>query len=371
LRAELRVRGAFGAQPEPNLGHLLDLVALGTVADVVRLDDNNRRLVTQGLGRIRAGRSRPGIHALLRVAGRDATRASAYDLGFVLGPRLNAAGRLEDMSIGIECLIASDAAKASELASRLDALNRERRGIEASMHDEALSHLEAIEPGEAFGLSLYDPGWHQGVIGILAARIRERFHRPVIAFAPGAAGELKGSGRSIPSLHLRDALDLVAKRQPGLVLRFGGHAAAAGLSIRAADFARFRDAFDVTLRELLTEGDLKLRIETDGPLFPPEMSLALAHKLSKVVWGQGFPPPRFRGDFRVESQRVVGEHHLRLQLLSRQPAARSVNAMLFGSADTLPDEIRAVFRLEANEFNGARALQLVLEHWEPMPVTAL
>ena len=225
LRAELRARGVFGARPEPNLAHLLDLVALGTVADVVRLDDNNRRLVAQGLSRIRAGRSRPGIQALLRVAGRDAARASAYDLGFVLGPRLNAAGRLEDMSIGIECLISADAGKASELAGRLDALNRERRGIEANMHDEALSHLEAIEPGDAFGLSLYDPGWHQGVIGILAARIRERFHRPVIAFAPGAAGELKGSGRSIPNLHLRDALDLVAKRQPGLLLRFGGHAA--------------------------------------------------------------------------------------------------------------------------------------------------
>jgi len=368
LRAELRARGAFAARPEPNLAHLLDLVALGTVADVVRLDDNNRRLVTQGLSRIRAGRSRPGIQALLRVAGRDAARASAYDLGFVLGPRLNAAGRLEDMSIGIECLISSDSGKAFELASRLDALNRERRGIEASMHDEALSHLEAIEPGAAFGLSLYDPGWHQGVIGILAARIRERFHRPVIAFAPGAAGELKGSGRSIPSLHLRDALDLVAKREPGLLLRFGGHAAAAGLSIRETDFVRFREAFDATLRELLTEGDLRLRIETDGPLFPPEMSLSLAHKLSEVVWGQGFPPPRFRGEFLVENQRVVGERHLRLQLLSRQPGARRVNAMLFGSADPLPSEIRAVFRLEANEFNGASAVQLVLEHWEPLSV---
>jgi single-stranded-DNA-specific exonuclease len=368
LRAELRARGTFAAHPEPNLAHLLDLVALGTVADVVRLDDNNRRLVTQGLRRIQAGRSRPGIQALLRVAGRDAARASAYDLGFVLGPRLNAAGRLEDMSIGIECLISSDPGKAFELASRLDALNRERRAIEASMHDEALSHLGAIEPGAAFGLSLYDPGWHQGVIGILAARIRERFHRPVIAFAPGAAGELKGSGRSVPSLHLRDALDLVAKREAGLLLRFGGHAAAAGLSIRETDFVRFRDAFDATLRELLTEGDLRLRIETDGPLFPAEMNLALAQKLSEVVWGQGFPPPRFRGEFLVENQRVVGERHLRLQLLSRQPGARRVNAILFGSADPLPSEIRAVFRLEANEFNGASAVQLVLEHWEPLSV---
>ncbi len=368
LRAELRTRGAFSSRPEPNLANLLDLVALGTVADVVRLDDNNRRLVAQGLNRIRAGRSRPGIEALLRVAGREAGRASAYDLGFVLGPRLNAAGRLQDMSIGIECLITTDVAKATELAGQLDALNRERRSIEAGMHDEALAYLETVEPGEAFGLSLYDPGWHQGVIGILAARIRERFHRPAIAFAPGQTGELKGSGRSIPSLHLRDALDLVEKREPGLLLRFGGHAAAAGLSIREADFARFRAAFDATLRELLSPGDLQLRIETDGPLFASEMSLALAEALSEIVWGQGFPPPRFRGDFRVETQRVVGGRHLRLQLVSAQPGARAVNGMLFGTADSLPDEIRAAFRLEVNEFNGARTLQLVLEHWEPLRV---
>ena len=367
LRAELRTRGAFATRPEPNLAHLLDLVALGTVADVVRLDDNNRRLVAQGLSRIRAGRSRPGIQALFRVAGRDPERASAYDLGFVLGPRLNAAGRLQDMAIGIECLIAADEAKATELANQLDALNRERRSIEAGMHDEALTHLEAIAPGDAYGLSLYDPGWHQGVIGILAARIRERFNRPVVAFAPGAQGELKGSGRSIPGLHLRDALDLVEKREPGLLLRFGGHAAAAGLSIRAPDFERFRSAFDTILHELLTPADLQLRIDTDGPLFPAEMSLTLAEKLGAIVWGQGFPSPRFRGDFGVENQRVVGERHLRMQLTSRQPGARVVNGMLFGDPGPLPDEIRAVFRLEVNEYNGGRTLQLVLEHWEPLP----
>jgi single-stranded-DNA-specific exonuclease len=366
LRAELRARGAFSDRAEPNLARLLDLVALGTVADVVRLDDNNRRLVTQGLGRIRAGRAQPGIEALLRVAGRDPARASAYDLGFVLGPRLNAAGRLQDMSLGIECLVTSDAARAAELAAQLDALNRERRAIEANMHDEALAHLETIDPGEAFGISLYDPKWHQGVIGILAARIRERFHRPVIAFAPGPSGELRGSGRSIPSLHLRDALDLVDKREPGLVLRFGGHASAAGLSIRQADFARFRTAFDAILRELLTPVDLHQRIETDGSLLPSDMSLALAERLSEPVWGQGFPPPRFRGDFRVHSQRVVGGNHLRLELTSMQPGARITNGVLFGRSDPLPEAIHAVFRLDINEYNAMRSLQLVLEHWEPV-----
>jgi single-stranded-DNA-specific exonuclease len=365
LRAELRVRGAFAGRAEPNLARLLDLVALGTVADVVRLDDNNRRLVAQGLARIRAGRGQPGVEALLHVAGRDPARADVYDLGFVLGPRLNAAGRLQDMSLGIECLVTADAGRASELAAQLDALNRERRTIEANMHDEALAHLETVEPGEAFGLSLYDPSWHQGVIGILAARIRGRFHRPVVAFAPGQPGELRGSGRSIPSLHLRDALDLMDKRQPGLILRFGGHAAAAGLSIRPADFARFRTAFDTTLRELLTPADLQIHIETDGPLSPSEMSLALAERLREPVWGQGFPPPRFRGDFRVDSQRVVGGHHLRLELTSAQRGARTVSAVLFGSSDPLPDSIHAVFRLDVNEYDGVRALQLVLEHWEP------
>ena len=366
LRAELRTRGAFGAErPEPNLARLLDLVALGTVADVVRLDDNNRRLVAQGLLRIRAGRCRPGIAALLRVAGREAARATAYDLGFVLGPRLNAAGRLEDMGIGIECLIATDPERADELARRLDELNRERRTIEAQMHDGALEHLDGIDPGEAFGLTLYDPGWHQGVIGILAARIRERFNRPVIAFARGQEGELKGSGRSISSLHLRDALDLIDKRNGGLLLRFGGHAAAAGLSIREQDLPRFRDAFDVTLRGLLTAVDLALSIETDGVLRDSELTLALAETLSEPVWGQGFPAPRFRGEFRVENQRVVGGQHLRVLLSVRGSRARALDAVLFRFTDVLPSAIRAVFRLEVNEFNSSRALQLLVEHWEP------
>jgi len=371
LRAELRSRGTFSTRAEPNLGRLLDLVALGTVADVVRLDDNNRRLVAQGLSRIRSGRTRPGIEALLRVAGRDLSRVGAYDLGFVLGPRLNAAGRLQDMSLGIECLITSEAGKATELATQLDALNRERRAIEANMHDEALAHLEKVEAGEAFGISLYDASWHQGVIGILAARIRERFHRPVVAFAPGPSGQLRGSGRSIPSLHLRDALDLVDKREPGLLLRFGGHASAAGLSIREPDFDRFRTAFDATLRELLTPSDLQLRIETDGSLLPSEMNLALAERLSETVWGQGFPQPRFRGDFRVEGQRVIGGNHLRLELKNMQHGARTISGVRFGSSDLLPDAIHAVFRLDINEFNSARSLQLVLEHWEPAQRTSI
>jgi len=371
LRAELRARGAFATRGEPNLARLLDLVALGTVADVVRLDDNNRRLVAQGLARIRARRAQPGIEALLRVAGRDPADAGVYELGFVLGPRLNAAGRLQDMSLGIECLITADARRASELAARLDALNRERRTIEANMHDEALAHLDTVEAGEAFGLSLYDPCWHQGVIGILAARIRSRYHRPVIAFAPGQPGELRGSGRSIPALHLRDALDLVDKREPGLMLRFGGHAAAAGLSIRPTDFTRFRAAFDNTLRDLLTPADLQLQIETDGPLSASEINLALAERLSGPVWGQGFAPPRFRGDFRVSGQRLVGGSHLRLELTTTQPGGQALSAMLFGSPDPLPDLIRAVFRLDVNEYDGTRALQLVLEHWEPAGCTRL
>jgi single-stranded-DNA-specific exonuclease len=364
LRAELRARGAFAARPEPNLASLLDLVALGTVADLVALDDNNRRLVSQGLARIRRGRAQPGIEALLTVAGRDRARASAYELGFVVAPRLNAAGRMDDMALGIECLIAADAHKASALAAQLDALNRERRSIEADMHDEALAHLEQFAPGDAFAVALYDPGWHQGVIGILAARIRSRFHRPVIAFARGQPGELRGSGRSIPNLHLRDALDRVDKREPGLLLRFGGHAAAAGLTIRESDFHVFRSVFDATLRDLLTPEDLRLRIETDGALLPQQLNLALAEELSAPVWGQGFPQPRFRGDFRVEAQRVVGGRHLRFALTSIGSTARPVNGVLFGTSEPLPDAIRAVFRLDVDEYNGARSLQLVLDHWE-------
>jgi single-stranded-DNA-specific exonuclease len=370
LRAELRGRGAFARQPEPNLAALLDLVALGTVADVVRLDQNNRVLVQQGLARMRGGRMRPGLQALLRAAGRDPAAVSTYELGFVVAPRLNAAGRLEDMSIGIECLLTADESRAHELAQRLDALNRERRGIEADMHDSALEHLQRIDPGEAWGLALYDQQWHQGVIGILASRLRERVHRPVIAFAPGSDGELKGSGRSIRGLHLRDALDLVDKRHPGLLVRFGGHAAAAGVTIRAGDFPRFQSLFDETVRALLTPADLEQRIETDGELEPAAISLGLVQQISDAVWGQGFPPPLFRGRFRVANQRVVGSGHLKLRLVPVRSGMEGLplDAVLFGRGEPIAEEILAVFRLQLNEWNGSRAVQIVVDYWEPAGV---
>src|SRR5574340_949882 len=305
LRAELRNRGAFTGTAEPNLAQLLDLVALGTVADVVRLDDNNRILVRQGLLRIRSGHACAGINALLQGAGREPGKAGAYDLGCVVGPRLNAAGRLTDMALGIECLLTDDAAEALALAQQLDALNRERREIEAGMQDSALAALERIDAQDSFSLCLYRPDWHQGVIGILASRLKDRLHRPVIAFAPGQAGELKGSGRSIPALHLRDTLDLLAKRHPRLLQKFGGHAFAAGVTIRESDLAQFSAAFEAIARSLLTPAELERVIETDGMLQWDEMTLELARLLEDPVWGQGFPQPQFYGEFTVEDQRIV------------------------------------------------------------------
>jgi single-stranded-DNA-specific exonuclease len=338
---------------------LLDLVALGTVADVVRLDANNRVLVQQGLKRMRAGRIQAGIAALFKAAGRDPARASAYDLGFVLGPRLNAAGRLDDMSLGIECLVTDDAARADAIAIKLDELNRERREIEAEMHESAIAAI-GDDVGDACALALFDPEWHQGVIGIVASRLKERFHRPVIAFARGATGEIKGSGRSIPGLHLRDALDLIAKRHAGLVVRFGGHAAAAGLTLRESDFPVFRAAWEEIVRSLLTAADLERQIETDGSLALAEATLASGRAIAAAVWGQGFPEPRFFDGFEVVEQRVVGGRHTRLKI-SR--AGRQFDAMLFGACDTVPARIEAVYRLDVNEFNGTQALQLTLQHW--------
>lgn len=378
LRAELRSRGAFAGRQEPNLGDLLPLVALGTVADVVPLDDNNRILVGCGLARIRAGVAQPGIHALLEIAGRDPRRVSSYDLGFVLGPRLNAAGRLADMGLGIECLITDDEARARALAQSLDRLNWERREIERdqlSAISDQLSRISgqfAADSHPPPAISLFDPSFHPGVIGILASRIKDRFHRPTLVFAKGHQEEIKGSGRSIPALHLRDALDRVAKRHPGLLLKFGGHAGAAGLTLRAADFERFRQAFQETVEELLTPADLEQVIETDGSLEVSEMNLALARQLSDNVWGQGFPEPCFEGAFRVESQRVVGERHLKLVL---ETGGTAFEAMLFSPAqafggtagrqpEPLPDAIYAVYRLEVNEYNGTQKLQLLLRHWE-------
>ena len=354
-------RGAGGDLTEPNLADLLDIVALGTVADVVKLDDNNRRLVAQGLARIRAGRACAGIRALMRVAGRECGRAGSYDLGFMLGPRLNAAGRLADISLGIECLITDDEQRAGTIAGQLDALNRERREIEADMQQSALAKLDDIDPRDNFTLSLFEPDWHQGVIGILASRLKDRFHRPAIVFARGQDGTLKGSGRSIAALHLRDALDLVSKRHPGLITKFGGHAAAAGLTIDEAALPEFTDAFETITRGLLSPADLTQIIETDGDLAADEMTLQLAESIAGVVWGQGFPPPRFEGIFAVEQQRVVGEKHLKLKL---KRDTLSFDAIRFFEDATLPTIARFVYRPEVNEYNGNRRLQLIIEHWE-------
>ena len=361
LRAELRRRGAFADGNGPNLAELLDLVALGTVADVVRLDANNRILVKQGIARIRAGRACPGLAALLEVAGRSPRAASAYDLGFSAGPRLNAAGRLDDMSLGIECLLATDGGRARELAVRLDHLNRERRQIEGDMQETALKMMEGFQAGDTYTLAVHHPEWHGGVVGILASRLKDRFHRPVFAFADENGGKLKGSGRSIAGLHLRDALDLVDKRSPRMLERFGGHAAAAGATLARERLEDFRAAFEAVARELLTPADLELRIETDGELEAAEMSYEFACLLKDQVWGQGFPEPRFVGDFRVESQKVVGEKHLKLMLSS---AGRRQEAIRFGSPDAVPASIRAVYRLDVNEYLGVQSVQLVLEHVE-------
>jgi single-stranded-DNA-specific exonuclease len=364
LRAELRKRDWFRSRKEPNLAELLDLVALGTVADVVRLDDNNRILVDQGLRRIRGGRARAGIYALFSIAGRDASRATAYDLGFVVAPRLNAAGRLTDMSLGIECLLTTDASRAAELARQLDALNRERRDIEAGMQESALELMDKIDVADSFTVCLFDESWHQGVIGILAARLRERYHRPAIAFAKGDSAEAKGSGRSIPGLHLRDALDLVAKRYPSLILRFGGHAAAAGLTVRSRDIPAFATAFEAVVRELVEPADLERLIETDGGLPPAEINLNFAEALGATVWGQGFRPPAFCDEYEIAEQRVVGGKHLKLRLRTFDPV-RLFDAILFGHSEPLPNRIRAVYGVQVNEYNSTRSVQLLVEHWQP------
>ncbi|MDY0011434.1 MAG: single-stranded-DNA-specific exonuclease RecJ [Rhodocyclaceae bacterium] len=361
LRAELRERGAFAQGAEPNLGDLLDLVALGTVADVARLDRNNRILVSQGLARMRAGRSQPGIQALFAVAAREPARANAFDLGFALGPRLNAAGRLSDMSLGIELLITDDMGRAMNIAQELDKLNRERRAIEADMQEGALAELADFDPGNTASVSLFQPDWHQGVIGIVAGRIKEKLHRPVIAFARGHEGELKGSGRSIPGLHLRDALDVVTKQVPDLILKFGGHAMAAGLTIREVEFERFAAVFEAVVRELVEPAALTHTLETDGPLESGYMSLESARLLEQDVWGQGFPAPVFDDVFQVVNQRLLKDRHLKLQL--EKNGAR-FEAIQFNHADPAPPRIHAAYRLAVNEYNGVSSVQLMLEHFD-------
>jgi len=364
LRAELRRRGFFAARKEPNLAALTDLVALGTVADVVPLDANNRILVAQGLKRLREGRAQPGLAALLRAAGRPLREASSFDLGFVAGPRLNAAGRLADMSLGIECLATDDEARAANCAQELDRLNGERRRIEAGMVEQAMDLLKTIPDSDA--CVFFAPEWHEGVVGIVASRLKDRLHRPVVCFARSADGvSLKGSGRSIAGLHLRDCLDLVAKRSPGLIARFGGHAMAAGLTIAERDYERFAGEFARALDELLP-AEARLRtVETDGSLDAMYCTLEVARLLEGGIWGQGFPQPLFCDTFDVETQRVVGERHLKLRLVRH---GRRLEAMRFGAPGTLPDplpsRVRAAYRLAVNEFNGLKSIQLNVEHVE-------
>ena len=363
LRAELRERGWFAERgiTEPNLAALLDLVALGTVADVVKLDHNNRILVSQGLKRMRDGKINPGLLALFRAAGRDPAKANSVDLGFIIGPRLNAAGRLADMSLGIEALITDDTARALNIARQLDAFNRERKEIEADMQAQALTYLDAINPQERAAIALFDVEWHQGVIGILASRLKEKLHRPVFAFARSEGGELKGSGRSIDGLHLRDALDLIAKRDPALLKRFGGHAMAAGATIREADFPRFGELFAQVASERLSRADLTHTLETDGPLENSHISILSARLLENEVWGQGFPAPLFEDEFIVESQRILKEKHLKLRL-NKEGAI--VEAIQFNFSTTPGQRIRAAYRLSVNEYNGVQTPQLMIEYLE-------
>jgi len=336
-------------------------VALGTVADVVALDHNNRILVQQGLNRIPAGRMQPGIAARFQVAARDPVRATARDLGFTVAPRLNAAGRLTDMALGIECLVTDDAERARAIAVELDRLNRERRAIQSNMHDEAMVAVDGRHFHDSCTLSLFDPAWHQGVVGIVAGRIKDRFHRPAIAFARGNPGEIRGSGRSIPGLHLRDALDRVAVLHPGLILKFGGHAAAAGLTLRESDFERFREAFEDVAQSLLTPADLERVIETDGALAPGELTPDAVALLSAPVWGHGFPAPRFCDEFEVTAQRVVGQKHLKLTLAQ---GGQRIEAIRFNFLEAAPRRIRAVYQPTLNEYNGRTSVQLNIEHWE-------
>lgn len=372
LRKHLREQGLL-PEPQPNLGTLLDLVALGTVADVVPLDHNNRIFVEQGLRRIRQGEARPGILALLEVAGRDYREISSTDLGFVVGPRLNAAGRLDDMSIGIACLLADSGDEAMRLARELDTFNRERRSIEKDMKAQAqdlLASMSLDTEGLPWGLALFDEDWHQGVIGILAARIREQTHRPTIAFAPGEDGqEIKGSARSIAGLHIRDVLAVVDARHPGLLKKYGGHAMAAGMTISRGDLGVFSEAFDRAVRDSLRAEDLEAAITTDGPLSADELRLETALLLRRAgPWGQHFPEPLFDGEFRVIRQRIVGESHLKL-VLQPLDGGDIIDGIAFNTGAEVPDYTRTgarvVYKPDANTFRGRTNLQLLIDYLEP------
>ena len=350
---------------QPKLDALLPLVALGTVADVVKLDANNRRLVAQGLKRVRALSLPAGLASLFAASGRVAKVATTFDFGFALGPRINAAGRLADMTLGIECLLTDDAGRADELAKTLDAINRQRREIEGDMREQAMNIAESLfdegtEPPSA--ICVFDPDFHEGVVGIVATRLKDKLHRPAFVFAasgaPGKEHELKGSGRSIPGFHLRDALDLVAKRHPGVLLRFGGHAMAAGCTIAEEHFDAFEQGLTDVAQEWLDAATLTRRIDTDGPLAPEYRRIDLVDTLHHEVWGQGFAPPTFSEEVEVVSQRLVGEKHLALKLKHQ---GQPVDAIWFGHTEPLPARVTLAFRLDADEWNGVRRVRFLVE----------
>ncbi|ALE89481.1 single-stranded-DNA-specific exonuclease RecJ [Pseudomonas versuta] len=371
LRARLNSLGWYQNTKAPNIAELLDLVALGSVADVVPLDANNRILVHQGLERIRAGRARPGLKAILEVAKRDHSRITSTDLGFILGPRLNAAGRLDDMSLGIECLLTDDANAAREMAAQLDEMNQDRKSIEQGMQREALAQLKEL-PVESmpFGLCLFDPDWHQGVIGILASRLKERYFRPTFAFADAGDGMLKGSGRSVPGFHIRDALSVVAAQHPELISKYGGHAMAAGLTLPEANFAVFSSAFDAEVRRQLREEDLTGRLMSDGSLAVEEFHLELARALRNAgPWGQHFPEPLFHGVFQLVEQRIVGERHLKV-VLKTECGSVKLDGIAFGvDREVWPNPtirwVELAYKLDLNEFRGNETVQLMIAHIEP------
>ncbi|HZE91788.1 MAG TPA: single-stranded-DNA-specific exonuclease RecJ [Rhizobacter sp.] len=364
LRSELRRRGVFTSETQPRLDRLLDLVALGTVADVVKLDANNRRLVAQGLKRIRAGKMQPGVAALFAVAGRDARRASGFDFGFALGPRINAAGRLADMSLGIECLLTDDAERATQLAQALDGINRERRDVETGMREQAESMLDTLLQNATgldttpAALALYDPDFHEGVVGIVASRLKDRLHRPTFVFARGQDGALKGSGRSIAGFHLRDALDLVSKRHPGVLQKFGGHAMAAGCTLALGDFATFDRAFQQVAGEWLDAATLSRTLLTDGPLPIEYFNTETVQTLDAQVWGQAFEAPVFCDEVEIVSQRLVGEKHLKLSV---RHAGTLRDAIWFGRSEPLADRVTLAYQLRVDEYNGRQRVQMIVE----------
>ncbi len=360
LRSELRERGVFTAEKQPNLASLLDLVALGTVADVVKLDANNRRLVAQGLKRIRAGKMHAGVAALFTAAGRDAQRASGFDFGFALGPRINAAGRLSDMSLGIECLLTDDPARATELAQMLDGINRERRDVEAGMREQAEAMLESLMPENEppTALAIYDPDFHEGVVGIVASRLKDRLHRPTFVFALGQDGLLKGSGRSINGFHLRDALDLVSKRHPGVLKKFGGHAMAAGCTLAEEDFDTFDAAFQQVASEWLDASTLARVLLSDGPLQAEYFNVGTVQAIDAQVWGQAFEPPLFSDEVEIVSQRLVGEKHLKMSV---RHAGTLRDAIWFGHSEPVADRVTLSYQLRVDEYKGQQRVQMIVE----------